>query len=82
MALLFIGLKLNGHLEEWSWVWVLAPLWIWIPIVASFGAVGFLIAGTWMAMNSMRAWMTSRSSALMTRFKSRAKREYRPADTH
>lgn len=26
LALLFIGLKLTGHIE-WSWVWVLSPLW-------------------------------------------------------
>lgn len=26
LALLFIGLKLTGHID-WSWVWVLAPLW-------------------------------------------------------
>lgn len=27
LALLFIGLKLTGHLETWSWVEILAPLW-------------------------------------------------------
>lgn len=27
LALLFIGLKLTGHLEDWTWVEVLAPLW-------------------------------------------------------
>ena len=27
LSLLFIGLKLTGHID-WSWVWVLAPLWI------------------------------------------------------
>ena len=26
LALLFIGLKLTGHID-WSWLWVLAPLW-------------------------------------------------------
>ena len=26
LALLFIGLKLTGHID-WSWFWVLAPLW-------------------------------------------------------
>lgn len=26
LALLFIGLKLTGHID-WSWVWVLSPLW-------------------------------------------------------
>lgn len=27
LALLFIGLKLTGHLDDWTWVAVLAPLW-------------------------------------------------------
>lgn len=27
LTLLFVGLKL-GHVITWSWVWVLAPLWI------------------------------------------------------
>lgn len=27
LLLLFIGLKLS-HIIDWSWVWVLAPLWI------------------------------------------------------
>lgn len=32
LTLLFIGLKL-GHVIEWSWVWVLAPLWIPIAVL-------------------------------------------------
>ncbi len=27
LTLLFIGLKLTGHIE-WTWVWVLSPIWI------------------------------------------------------
>ena len=27
LALLFIGLKLTGHLEDWTWVEILAPIW-------------------------------------------------------
>lgn len=26
LAILFIGLKL-GHVIDWPWVWVLAPIW-------------------------------------------------------
>ena len=26
LALLFIGLKLTSHID-WSWIWVLSPLW-------------------------------------------------------
>jgi len=32
LTILFIGLKL-GHVIDWSWWWVLAPLWIPITIV-------------------------------------------------
>lgn len=27
LQILFIGLKLTGHIQ-WSWLWVLSPLWI------------------------------------------------------
>ena len=27
LTVLFVGLKLTGHID-WSWVWVLSPLWI------------------------------------------------------
>ena len=27
LTILFIGLKLTGYIH-WSWLWVLAPLWI------------------------------------------------------
>lgn len=33
LTLLFIGLKLTGYIN-WSWVWVLSP--IWIPIILIF----------------------------------------------
>lgn len=26
LTVLFVGLKLTGHID-WSWLWVLAPLW-------------------------------------------------------
>lgn len=31
LALLFVGLKL-GHIIDWSWWWVLAPLWIPVAV--------------------------------------------------
>lgn len=40
LLLLFVGLKL-GHVIEWSWWWVLSPLWIPLAIAGGF----FLIAG-------------------------------------
>lgn len=32
LTILFIGLKLTGYIN-WSWWWVLAPIWIPIAIV-------------------------------------------------
>ncbi len=32
LAVLFIGLKLTDHID-WSWFWVLAPLWMPIVVV-------------------------------------------------
>ena len=32
LAILFIGLKLTGVIN-WSWLWVLSPIWIPISIV-------------------------------------------------
>lgn len=36
LAVLFIGLKLT-HSIDWSWVWVLCPLWIgaacWVALI-------------------------------------------------
>ena len=35
LTLLFIGLKL-GHVIDWSWWWVLCPLWIPVAIFGAF----------------------------------------------
>lgn len=32
LTILFIGLKLTNYID-WSWLWVLAPLWIPITLV-------------------------------------------------
>lgn len=44
LTLLFIGLKLTGYIT-WSWIWVLAPLWIPISIALLILSVGILIVG-------------------------------------
>ena len=44
LTLLFIGLKLTGYIT-WSWIWVLAPLWIPISIaLLVLSAVILLVA--------------------------------------
>jgi hypothetical protein len=46
LGLLFIGLKLAGIIT-WSWLWVLAPLWIGLAVgvvVLLLALIGFLLA--------------------------------------
>ena len=42
LALLFIGLKLTGHID-WNWIWVLSPIWISISFLALIAVVILLI---------------------------------------
>lgn len=42
LTVLFIGLKLTGHID-WSWWWVLSPLWA--PFAIVFGIWGVLMLG-------------------------------------
>lgn len=44
LAVLFIGLKLTGYID-WSWWWVLAPLWIGWAVILGFALVALMIAG-------------------------------------
>ena len=39
LTILFIGLKLTNNID-WSWLWVLSPLWIPISIIILFIAIG------------------------------------------
>ena len=43
LALLFIALKLMGHID-WSWWWVLAPLWGPLAFFAMLVLGAYLIA--------------------------------------
>lgn len=40
LAVLFIGLKLTEYID-WSWWWVLSPLWI--PFAIMFGFIGIVM---------------------------------------
>jgi hypothetical protein len=42
IAALFVVLKVT-HLTEWGWVWVLAPIWIWMITYAGL-AIMMIIA--------------------------------------
>lgn len=43
LTILFIGLKLGGVIN-WSWIWVLSPLWISFLLGLFLFAVGITIA--------------------------------------
>lgn len=51
LALLFIALKLTetGIVADWSWIWVLSPLWIGpmigVTILAVIAAMALIAAG-------------------------------------
>lgn len=49
LTLLFIGLKLTGFID-WSWWWVLAPVWVILVLAAIFLGCGFL----WLEIKSFR----------------------------
>lgn len=43
LTLLFIGLKLTGHIA-WSWIWVLSPIWIaWSIVLLILSVAGILV---------------------------------------
>lgn len=44
LALLFIGLKL-GHVIDWPWLWVLAPLWIVFGFAVAVLLVVLIVIG-------------------------------------
>ena len=44
LTLLFIALKLT-HYIDWSWWWVLSPIWITIALVLVILGVFFLVLG-------------------------------------
>lgn len=44
LLLLFIGLKLSGEID-WSWVWVVSPVWIPFPAVVFFMVCGLFTIG-------------------------------------
>jgi hypothetical protein len=44
LAILFIGLKLTGHID-WAWGWVLSPLWIPLGVAAAILLVAAVLVG-------------------------------------
>lgn len=44
LTLLFIGLKLTNHIN-WSWWWVLSPIWISLSLVIVVIIIVTIVAG-------------------------------------
>lgn len=44
LTVLFVGLKLTGHID-WSWWWVLSPLWLPLVVVVVLVLLWVLAAG-------------------------------------
>lgn len=56
LAILFIGLKLAGHID-WSWLWVLAPLWG--PVAVCLSVI--VLAGiVWLFADAVERWQKGR----------------------
>ena len=49
LTLLFIGLKLGGVID-WSWLWVLAPLWIYFSLAVAFLIVFMVVFVTFLIL--------------------------------
>ncbi|RYF05691.1 MAG: hypothetical protein EOO77_28100, partial [Oxalobacteraceae bacterium] len=45
-TILFIGLKL-AHVIDWSWLWVLSPLWLGIAIIVAIMLIWVIGIGLW-----------------------------------
>ena len=42
LTLIFITLKLTGHID-WSWWWVLAPIWIPVALILALLATAAMV---------------------------------------
>ena len=45
LTVLFIGLKLTGHID-WPWWWVLSPLWLGLVIIMVLAVLAVAIGAT------------------------------------
>lgn len=54
LLIVFVVLKLVGTIN-WSWVWVLSPIWIPLCVLLAVVALGFAIAGLHAVITEWRA---------------------------
>lgn len=53
LTLLFIGLKLSGNID-WSWVWVLSPLWLGMAFGALVALTCLVCMGVIVVVQALR----------------------------
>ena len=51
LTIVFVVLKLLGHID-WSWVWVLCPLWIPWAVVGIVALIALMIAAICMVIEN------------------------------
>jgi len=60
LTILFIGLKLTGYID-WSWLWVLAPLWlplaVFLGVLLIISAIGMSV----MALATAFCWIEGKT---------------------
>lgn len=59
LLLMFIGLKLTGYID-WSWFWVLSPLWIPLALGVVFVVGTLLVSVAIIAFAFVMNWWKNR----------------------
>ncbi|MYB39939.1 DUF4175 domain-containing protein [Candidatus Saccharibacteria bacterium] len=66
VLIVFIILKLTGGID-WSWVWVLSPMWITASlVVAVFLAIAIVVAIVRLLGAAVRLWRSRRPRKILT----------------
>lgn len=72
VAIVFIILKLTGTIN-WSWLWVLSPLWIGFVITVVLGAVAFVVFKLLMKNNKCKQYLQNKCWKKFMRIKPKIK---------
>lgn len=55
LTILFVGLKLASVID-WSWMWVLSPLWLPFLVVLAVTFVAFIGTALWVLAGTALLW--------------------------